>query len=101
MHGLRVLLGPNGRGYARVTCEHRESGEPFCLSEEVRELLPSLFENGEQLSNIVHVWELHVALNQQCFDCLLYRLLRIEAQVLQVDALALRTGQCQVTPGSV
>jgi hypothetical protein len=44
MHGLRVLLGSDRWSYARVTCEHRESGEPFCLSNDVRELLPSLFE---------------------------------------------------------
>lgn len=76
-------------------------GEPFRLSDRLRDLLTSLFEHGQQLGKIVYVRELYMALNQQCFDRLLHRLLCVETQVLQVDAFTLHTRQNQITPGAV
>ena len=78
-----------------------DDGQYYVLSDRRRELLPSLFKHGQQLGNIVHVGERDLALDQQCFDCLLDRLLGVETQVLQVDAGALHTCQHQITPGTV
>ena len=76
-------------------------GEPFRLSDRLWDFLTSLFEHGQQLGNIVYVRDLYMALNQQCFNRLLHRLLCVETQVLQVDAFILHTRQNQITPGVV
>ena len=63
---------------ARVAREYRASGELFCLFDGWGDLLASLFQYGQQLSNIVYIRKLDLTLNQQCFDGFFRSLLNVE-----------------------
>jgi hypothetical protein len=64
-HGFCVFLVANRWRDTGVSHENRESREPFCLFDGVWDLLTSLFQDCQQCSDIVHIREPRVALNQQ------------------------------------
>ena len=98
---LLIFFTPNSVCNPGVSSGNRETGQTLCLSDGWRNFLSCFLQRGEEFRNIVDIRELDFMGNQDSLNSLLHSLLRVEAQILQIDISLGSFCQEEVAAGSV